>query len=325
MRVNGQIVKATIDGVAVPISLALHRLNNGSAIPAALAPYQNLPGFRFESHGLGIFSASVPILAGYGLRTGDGPMAALAGDGKGIKNIFGIAGNNNLTVQRFWLVTDFSFSFGWQTKDSKYKSLSDAPKGSFQNQKDLEERVSKKLANKDAGISCEDALNKVLKQLGSTSTFRDLANNFFNNTNGYQLLQLTKSVNYIWSGETQKIYLGQKQKLIASVAPNAETSSDGKTIVFNAPEYSFPNSRANTFIHEILHVGGYDHSKIAEAMAEFSGIGKEYREFSKTNGLDKDNPNYGGKNTEIINSWISKYCSGNAGDWDLRLKEILGK
>ena len=58
MRVNGQIVKATIDGMSVPISLAMRRLHNGSAIPAALEPYQHLLGFRFEDQGLGIFTAS---------------------------------------------------------------------------------------------------------------------------------------------------------------------------------------------------------------------------------------------------------------------------
>jgi hypothetical protein len=60
MYVNGQVVKATIDGMSVPLSLALHRLNNGSAIPAALAPYQHLRGFRFESNGVGTFSVHIP-------------------------------------------------------------------------------------------------------------------------------------------------------------------------------------------------------------------------------------------------------------------------
>ncbi len=50
----------TLDGMAVGCSQAYHMLDVGSAIPAALAPFQNLPGFSFESRGLGIFTAYIP-------------------------------------------------------------------------------------------------------------------------------------------------------------------------------------------------------------------------------------------------------------------------
>ena len=60
MRVNRQIVKATIDGMSVPISLAMRRLHNGSAIPAELEGYQGWEGFSFESIGSGIFRTTIP-------------------------------------------------------------------------------------------------------------------------------------------------------------------------------------------------------------------------------------------------------------------------
>ncbi len=60
MYVNGHQVRATIDGMAVPLSMALNRLQNGSAIPAALAGYQGRNGFSFEYLGVGLFQTNIP-------------------------------------------------------------------------------------------------------------------------------------------------------------------------------------------------------------------------------------------------------------------------
>ncbi len=67
--VNGQRVNCNLDGMEIGCSQAYHMLDVGSAIPAALAPFQNLPGFSFESRGLGIFTAYIP---GYYFETPNG-------------------------------------------------------------------------------------------------------------------------------------------------------------------------------------------------------------------------------------------------------------
>jgi hypothetical protein len=56
MYVDGQRVSCSMDGMTVGCGMAMRALENGSAIPAALARYQNQPGFKFESHGLGIYT-----------------------------------------------------------------------------------------------------------------------------------------------------------------------------------------------------------------------------------------------------------------------------
>ncbi len=58
--VNGQRVSCTLDGMAVGCSQAYHMLDVGSAIPAALEKWQQVPGFSFESLGLGIFKTTFP-------------------------------------------------------------------------------------------------------------------------------------------------------------------------------------------------------------------------------------------------------------------------
>ncbi len=65
MYVNGQLVTATLDGVSVPLGMALGMMANGSAIPAALAPYQSNPNFNFSSNGLGLYSVTVPLQVGW--------------------------------------------------------------------------------------------------------------------------------------------------------------------------------------------------------------------------------------------------------------------
>ncbi len=59
-RINGQDVRATLDGVGIPFGFALHLLQNGAALPAALDRYQRWEGFRFESAGSGIFRTTIP-------------------------------------------------------------------------------------------------------------------------------------------------------------------------------------------------------------------------------------------------------------------------
>jgi YD repeat-containing protein len=58
--VDGRRVPCTLDGVTVGCSMAMSLLEHGSALPAGLAPYQGIQGFRFDSFGLGIFTATIP-------------------------------------------------------------------------------------------------------------------------------------------------------------------------------------------------------------------------------------------------------------------------
>lgn len=48
-----------MDGADYSCSLVMRALVNGSAIPSSIAPLQRLPGFRFESHGNGMFTVSI--------------------------------------------------------------------------------------------------------------------------------------------------------------------------------------------------------------------------------------------------------------------------
>ncbi|MBX3297465.1 MAG: discoidin domain-containing protein [Acidobacteria bacterium] len=62
MYVNGQRVPCTLDGMTFGCSTAMNMLETGSAIPAHLAGWQGIHGFSFQSHGLGIFSTTLPDL-----------------------------------------------------------------------------------------------------------------------------------------------------------------------------------------------------------------------------------------------------------------------
>jgi hypothetical protein len=104
MRINGQDVRATLDGVGIPFAFALHLLQNGSALPAALAQYQNNPNFNFTSYGLGIFTASRVV----GWSAGNQNFAPNA---QGFSNVIAFAEENHLsTIYRH--ISTFSFSFG---------------------------------------------------------------------------------------------------------------------------------------------------------------------------------------------------------------------
>jgi hypothetical protein len=94
MRINGQDVRATLDGVGIPFAFALHLLQNGSALPAALDRYQHLQGFRFESNGLGTFSVNIPRQVGWNV-TYNG-----ANDDRGTASAVYLGSNN------------YTFSFG---------------------------------------------------------------------------------------------------------------------------------------------------------------------------------------------------------------------
>ena len=59
LRINGQRVGCNLDGISIGCSQAFAALESGSAIPAALAPFQGLPGFQFNSYGLGIYSFTI--------------------------------------------------------------------------------------------------------------------------------------------------------------------------------------------------------------------------------------------------------------------------
>lgn len=60
MYANGQKVPCMLNGFMIGCDEARDMLDHEGAIPAALEAYQNLPGFKFESRGLGIFTVNIP-------------------------------------------------------------------------------------------------------------------------------------------------------------------------------------------------------------------------------------------------------------------------
>lgn len=60
MMVNGQRVPCTLDGMTIGCGQARSMLESGSALPSSIAWAQHSPGFSFNSHGLGIFSVTLP-------------------------------------------------------------------------------------------------------------------------------------------------------------------------------------------------------------------------------------------------------------------------
>ena len=70
MIVNGQRVTCSLDGMAIGCAQAQRAMDSGSAIPAALAPYQHLPGFNFESRGMGIYTVELPRQVGWHVTYG---------------------------------------------------------------------------------------------------------------------------------------------------------------------------------------------------------------------------------------------------------------
>jgi YD repeat-containing protein len=74
----GQLLTETLDGFPISRSQAESLLDTGLAIPSALARYQHMPGFQFNSHGLGIFTHYIP-----GHYTGTSVRVAEDEDGTG--------------------------------------------------------------------------------------------------------------------------------------------------------------------------------------------------------------------------------------------------
>lgn len=74
MYVNGQQVTCILDGMSIGCGIAMSMMEHGSALPAALAHLQGQPGFNFQSHGLGIFSATIPT--GFYWADGGQPITA---------------------------------------------------------------------------------------------------------------------------------------------------------------------------------------------------------------------------------------------------------
>lgn len=156
MYVNGQQVTCTLDGMSIGCSAAQSMLESGSAIPAALAPFQNLPGFQFNSAGLGLFTAYIPGYyfsdPGGGSGTDDDPY------------IFGSYGYQPAQTLSYYFPV--SWSPQQQTRQPQVK-----PDPVAQLRKDFKDFLANKVAS-----ACVDALKKAglwdtVNKLASTAKF----------------------------------------------------------------------------------------------------------------------------------------------------------
>ncbi|MEJ7860895.1 MAG: VCBS repeat-containing protein [Pyrinomonadaceae bacterium] len=105
--VNGQRVTATLDGMPIGLAQAMSMMQNGSAIPAALAGFQGQSGFRFDSVGLGLFNVSIPRQVGWNVNYNG------ANDTRGTASPVYL-GSNNFTV---------SFNVSWTSQQQTQQSI----------------------------------------------------------------------------------------------------------------------------------------------------------------------------------------------------------
>jgi hypothetical protein len=220
MRINGQEVRATLDGVGIPFVFLLHLLQNGSALPAALDRYQHLQGFRFESNGSGTFSVNIPRQVGWNV-TYNGQ-----NDNQGTASAV-YSGSNNYTFMFGAALSGFR-----QTKEDETKIDSRLPKNLKAGVVEISNRSN-----------CKDALQAL---------FLSLKNRKFGD---YESLDLEVLFNRISSFEINPTLTPPNEFGMGATAPIV----NGKRIVAYAIELPSPNSsvRFNQYIKvaiaELLH------------------------------------------------------------------------
>jgi hypothetical protein len=205
------------------------------------------------------------------------------------------------TVTRWWLVNDswaINWSLiSWQKKDTPY--LSDKPKSLYSDAKNkLKPKTDKALADE----TCKSKLNALLGKLKSKLKINELADTFYNNTDGAELFMTDKVVSSSIRGET----------------PN------NKLIILNRGILG-DDIEPLIFFHELFHTtkkGGL-HTDIAKEIAKIEGIGDDFKKYLKSRkSADQES-------SAIINSWVNKYCvKGNIDGilpWERVLEVINAK
>ena len=272
---DGQQVRMVMDGIEVPFWMGITALNNGSAIPAGLAQYQNLPGFSFQSIGSGQFSVSIPKQVGWNV-------------------------NPNGSVSREYSKYSFD-TFTWNLPQQaqtatfngkKYKVVPDTYKDALKNS--LGTRLQKE--------KCRNAINSLLKQLGSN--FEDLQAIYkaVDDDNGF-----LQTVNNIDGNPAAFADREKGKRIIVANANNRNYDDDNY-------RNNLLGNETQTLIHELLHQakkgGTFSHTQIAIAMLLTSKILGDTPITVTKNNQDKSDPkkNKDDENSSYMNNWINNYC-----------------
>jgi hypothetical protein len=283
-------VRATLDGLPISWGTMASLMDHGGAIPAALAPYQNLPGFRFESHGLGIFSASVTTYLGATVKYGNGQEYDVTN-----KTVF----EGGEKVTRWWQVTDFSFSFGsaFQTTQT---TNPDPVKP-----ENLKANLTTRLDANNG--KCRDFINKVLAALGNKGDLANIDNIFARITDFIVDQNLTALARATSDGKGNR-----------TVTFNPPVGYTNATATTQQKEF-IQGKYISNLLHELLHHANpdknakitYGHSKIAEKMkvvlddADSTEIEKQIGvEWKK---IKKDSSD-GGLSSTFMNMALNKTC-----------------
>jgi hypothetical protein len=296
MRINGQDVRATLDGVGIPFAFALHLLQNGSALPAALDRYQHLQGFRFESNGVGTFSVNIPGYRFYNTTSGGGSGT----DSDPIR----VGSYTDYPAQ------NFSFSFGAalsvQTKQVENKTET------------TRKQELKKLLrnNKD----CEKALKKLgldIKKEFKNKNFLDVreGSDVANST----LRELGMDLSNAPKGFNADAKIGETKNAYAQ-----NVSGTNKILIFQSFYRQSTGERGLTIIHEIMHEFFKEGSHVDLARKLGFNIQHDYKDFDFSTPELKDfkgNVIQAGEKKiltfdvneqraiDAINGWIRIYCS----------------
>ncbi len=240
--VNGQRVNCNLDGMEIGCSQAYHMLDVGSAIPAALAPFQNLPGFSFDSHGNGIFKVTVPLQVGWNAN----PNGSVS------------------PVYSQFSTRSYTFSISWniqeQTRQQDKNNVIELPN-------DLRERVVKRAGeDTDCGKAIERLINKVAENTDRKKKKETDIGSLFDKV-GRKKIALDESLPR-FMGDTGGV---------AVVGSPTIRIGPAKQNIFD----DFPNSTPNdvyegyafVVIHELIHnsakKGTYSDSEILDAVLVF--------------------------------------------------------
>ena len=244
--VNGQRVTCQLDGLAIGCNQAYAALENGSAIPAALAAYQNLPGFSFQNNGLGIFTSFVP------------------GHWESINANHGGGGNDDViriyTDTTFVPATtnSFYFNISWSPTRQTQQPIETLPTN-------LRGAVETRL---DDG-NCRQFLNNLLAQLGAKDKNVDDLFGDVEKIGGPEVVRNLVDFRTPVDGIS---YYGKKRTIGINAYNKRDTPTQSNQIV---------QRYITTIFHELIHRGFGKESHEPLARAAFSLLSVENKDVEK--------------------------------------------
>jgi hypothetical protein len=289
MRVDGQVVRATIDGMSVPISMAMNRLQNGSAIPESLAPYQHMEGFRFESVGVGLFNITVP---GY---------RHITPDGSSDDEVIRVGSYVDHPAQTFLVY----FGGNWNVSVAVDDDIIPLP--------NLETASDVLLNNRDCAIFIENLINQVATK-----------DNPFT-SDSFQ--QIRTSVTVDFSVQTGTVNGKPNQRVAGKAYPRDAITGIAKIGISpsqisksGATEYGYAKAVYDyviTYMHEVIHQAGsnrrYTDRELAVAAVNPTIVNGDpaYKlpegALEEFNSLNKDSK---GENSRFYDKLLQYYCPG---------------